>query len=109
MLGGLLAIIAGTLAVVQGILYMIGIHLFGDPSGAFALCGTTKLLFGVLSFAGGTLAINRTSWRLAFICSFFGILGLGFMVGALIGGVAMVVIATSREEFHRIGGIKSQN
>jgi len=100
MLGGILAMIAGILAVIQGLLFVMTIELFGDPfGGAATLCGITKILFGALSVAGGTLALNRTSWRLAFVCSFFGVLGLGFLVGALIGGVAMVAVVVSREEF----------
>lgn len=100
-LGGILAIFAGVLALADGSLYMIGVHFFGDPSGGgYTLCGITKLSFGVLSIAGGELALYKTSWRLAFICSFLGILGLGFMVGALIGGIAMIIIAVSREELH---------
>lgn len=101
-LGGVLAIVAGFLAVGEGSLYLVGVELLGDPlGGALALCGTGKIISGIVSIAGGMLAINRTNWRLSFVCSFFGILGIGFAIGAFVGGIGMVIIAVSRQDFKR--------
>jgi len=101
-LGGVLAMIAGAFDLADGLFFLVGGITFfqGDFGAGITLCGTSMILFGALSIVGGELAISRKNWRLAFVCSFLGVLGVGFLVGAVVGGIAMVIIAVSREEFH---------
>jgi hypothetical protein len=108
-LGGVLAIIAGAFDLAEGLFFLIGGITFfhGDFGAGITFCGSSMTLFGALSVVGGGLAISRRNWRLAFVCSFLGVVGVGFLVGAVVGGIAMVIIAVSREEFHSTGSNSS--
>lgn len=99
--GGVLAIIAGVLALGQGLLYsIIGSTFTVLPgSGSLCLCGGVDALFGVLSILGGISALKRRSWALALFGAILGMLGFGLLIGALFGLIALILIAMSRNEF----------
>ena len=99
--GGVLAIIAGVLALGQGLLYSVIGSTFSvlPGSGYLCLCGGIDALFGVLSILGGISALKRSSWALALFGAILGMLGLGLLVGGLLGLIALILIATSRNEF----------
>jgi len=99
--GGILAILAGVLALGQGILYA-GVSSAAAayiPTGALCLCGGVDMIFGLASIAGGIMALKRTSFGLALLGAILGMLGFGFLIGALLGLIAVILIAISRNDF----------
>ncbi len=97
--GGILAILAGVLALGQGILYASVSAAVYVPTGAVCLCGGIDILFGLASLAGGIMALKRTSFTLALLGAILGMLGFGFLIGALFGLIAVILIAVSRNDF----------
>lgn len=103
MLGAVLLIIAGLMALLQGILYMMlgSMIVDVDPSfsGYMGCCGFLDVLFGLGGIAGGYFATKRTNFGLVTIGAIVAMLGLGFMIGGLLGLIALVIVVTSRDEF----------
>jgi hypothetical protein len=100
-IGGILAILAGVLALGQGLLYVVFGGTFASyaPSGFLCLCGGLDVLFGLLSIGAGVSALQRKSFMLAVIGATCGMLGVGLLVGFLLGLIALILIATTKEEF----------
>jgi ribosomal protein L40E len=103
LIGGILAIIAGILALGQGVIYVladqIAITLGYDIGGFICACGGIDILFGLASLVGGIFAIQRKHFALALIGAILGMLGLGLVIGFLLGLIAVIMIAISRVEF----------
>lgn len=101
LLGGILAIVAGVLALGQGLAYATVSAAVASyvPSSSLCLCGGVDIIFGLASIAGGILTLKRTNFLLALIGAVLGMLGLGFLIGALVGLIAVIMIAVSKEEF----------
>jgi Double zinc ribbon len=97
--GAILAILAGVLALGQGILYATVSAAVYIPSGSLCLCGGLDMIFGLASILGGLMALKRTSFTLALLGAILGMLGFGFIVGALFGLIAVILIAVSRNDF----------
>ena len=102
-LGGIMATLAGILALGQGLLLtVVTSSFYGDyvsGSGAVCLCGGLDVLFGLGSIAGGFFAMRRNSFGLSLAGAVVGMLGIGFGFGFLFGLIATVCIAVSRAEF----------
>ena len=100
-LGGVMAILAGVLALGQGLIYAgaASVVSYLPGSGSVCLCGGLDALFGIGSIVGGIVAIRQSSFGLALAGAIVGMLGLGFIVGALFGLIAIICIAVSRQEF----------
>lgn len=101
-IGGIMAILAGVLALGQGLLYMTASSMVGylPGSGSLCFCGGLDALFGLGSLAGGIMAIRRSSFALALVGAIVGMLGFGLVIGALFGLIAIICIAISRQEFN---------
>ncbi|UCE92268.1 MAG: zinc ribbon domain-containing protein [Methanobacteriota archaeon] len=98
-IGGVLAILAGVLAIGQGLLYMAGSSIVDIPgSGTLCFCGAVDFVFGAASVLGGLSALKRDGFTLAIIGAVMGMLGLGFLIGGLFGFIAVILIAMSRNE-----------
>jgi|GEM_PF-1897407 len=100
-LGGVMAILAGALALGQGLLYLTltSAVSYVPGTGPICLCGGLDALFGVGSLFGGYLAIKRSSFALALAGAIVGMLGIGFLIGGLFGLIALICVAISRHEF----------
>lgn len=96
--GGILAILAGVLALGQGLIYMAGSAVVNLP-GALCLCGGIDFLFGAAAVFGGICAIKREHFAIALIGALLGMLGLGLLIGFLFGLIALILIALSKDEF----------
>ena len=100
--GGVLAILAGVLALGQGLLYALASSLVPydvGGSGYLCVCGAVDILFGLGSIAGGVFAMGRKNFGLALAGAVVGMLGFGLVIGFLLGLIALLIIATSKSEF----------
>ncbi|MBE0635248.1 zinc ribbon domain-containing protein [Candidatus Bipolaricaulota bacterium] len=99
-IGGIFAILAGILALGQGLIYMAGSAMIDLPgTGALCMCGGVDFIFGIASVIGGALALKRVNYGIAILGAILGMLGLGLYIGFLFGLIALIFIAISREEF----------
>ena len=101
-LGAIMAILAGALATAQGFLYGVAsveLSYVVSGTGPVCLCGGIDVLFGIGSIFAGVYALKRTHFALAVAGAVVGMLGLGFLLGAVFGLIAIICIAVSREEF----------
>jgi hypothetical protein len=98
-IGGIMSILAGVFAVGQGLLYMAGSSMVSLYGGSLCLCGSIDFLFGIGAIYGGVEALKRGSFTIALVGAILGLLGFGFVIGALFGLLAVVFIAVSRDEF----------
>lgn len=102
-IGAVLLMVAGVLAFVQGVFYLFLESALAamDVSsyGGVGCCGLIDILFGLGAIAGGYFAFKRTNYLLALAGGVLGMLGLGFMIGGLLGLVALILIAMEKAEF----------
>ena len=70
-----------------------------DLEGILETCGVISIVFGVIAIVGGVFALMRKHFAIAVTGAFFGLLGMGFIIGAVLGLVALVLIIMSRSEF----------
>jgi hypothetical protein len=109
--GGVLVIIAGILALANGLFYLAfstssltGISLppeisLEDVASIVRMCGVVEVIFGSVAILGGIFGIRRKHFGLAVLGSVLGMLGLGFTIGGLLGLVGLILVAISRKEF----------
>ncbi|MCU0852058.1 MAG: zinc ribbon domain-containing protein [Thermoplasmata archaeon] len=103
LIGGILAILAGVLSLGQGVIYSVAsdiAYTMGYDAGGFlCMCGGLGILFGLASIVGGIFSIQRKNFGLAVIGAVLGMIGFGFVIGFLLGLIAVILIAISRVEF----------
>ena len=109
--GGVLVIIAGLLALINGFVYLAfsasslsGLALppevsLQDVENIVRVCGAIEIVFGFVAILGGMFAIQRKHFGLAVTGSVLGMLGFGFTLGALLGLIGLILVAISRREF----------
>ena len=88
---GIMIFAAGVLGIVQSLILM-GFSFPFCCSGLFAI-------FGIIAIAGSFSAYNRRGMWFAVIGGIFGILSVGFVIGAILALIAIVLIAISQNEF----------
>ncbi len=102
--GGVFAVLAGVLALGQGIIYMaaesIAASLYG-PTGFLCFCGGLDIIFGLAAIGAGIFAFQRRHFGLAVVGALLGMLGLGLLIGFVFGLIALIIIAVSREHFEQ--------
>lgn len=100
--GGLL-IIAGVVALVQAgvfLLSSLSSHSFWFwTEGQLGVCGTLEILLGMIVLYGGIHTIRRTSYPLSVAAAAAAIVSVGFAVSLMLGGIALLMIISSRGEF----------
>jgi hypothetical protein len=97
---GILAIIAGALHVILGIiLAAIGGFTFFLP--VTALFGIPFLILGIIAIVGGVYALRREAWGLALagaICAFIPVIAPWNILGLL----AIIFVSLGKGEFKRV-------
>jgi predicted exporter len=58
-----------------------------------------SLAAGLLAVAGGVFALKETRYELAVMGAIFGVLSIGFLMGAFLGLVGLLILAVSRKDF----------
>lgn len=115
LIAGLLMIGSAVLAVVMGIQYLImdsseiesilptlpeGVTI-EDIMDMLRACGVVVMIFGAIAVLGSVMAITRQKFGLAVAGSVFAILGYGYLVGSLLGIVALIILILSKDEFKK--------
>jgi len=67
------------------------------------LLGLVAIAFGFLSMIGGLDARLRTRYKQSLTRAILGMVAFGFGIGALLGLVAVILIALSQDEFDGLG------
>jgi hypothetical protein len=94
---GILAIIAGALQVIFGMIFAIGVGFtaaiigMGWLSAIFA----PLIIFGIIAIVGGIYALLRKIWGLALAGSICALIGPWFILGLL----AIIFVALGKGEF----------
>jgi len=108
--GGILVIIAGLLAIGNGALYIVLSESdLGDIPGydmsmqdieeILNTCGAVMIVFGLIAIVGGVFGVTRKHFGLALVGSIFALISIGFVLGSVLGLVGLILIALSRSEF----------
>jgi len=64
------------------------------------VCGAIETIFGVMGLLGGVFAILGRNWTISIVGAVLTILGWGaYDLGAILGLVALIILALSRQEF----------
>ncbi len=114
-LGGVLIIVAGVLALIMAISFIVldpqdledldnqqlrdsGIT-YSDLDEMLGICGVIEIVFGAIAIIGGLFAVTRKHFALAVVGGIFGLISIGFLIGALLGLIGLVLVVISRDEF----------
>lgn len=97
LIGGIISMIFGALILIIGTAL---VPLGGGVGAAVAVCGSIPLIFGIIAILGGIMALQRRSWGLALTGAILCMISIGFYgLSFILGLVAIILIAISREEF----------
>lgn len=114
LIGGILLILAGVAALAMAVMFIAldptDFESYGyDPSEyemslseideVLGVCGAIGLVMSIVAMIGGLFAVMRKSFAFAIIGGICGIVGFGFVVGAILALVGIILIAMSRSEF----------
>jgi hypothetical protein len=95
--GGVLAIIAGALGVIIGVLFATGVGLLGGIFGMGWLSAifAPLIVFGIIAIVGGVCSLQRRIWGLALAGSICALIGPWFLLGIL----AIIFVSLGKREF----------
>jgi hypothetical protein len=95
--GGILAIIAGALELIFGVLLATGVGLLGGVFGMGWLSAifAPLIVFGIIAIVGGICASLRKIWGLALVGSICALIGPWFILGIL----AIIFVSLGKREF----------
>lgn len=98
MIGGLLIITAGVLGIAHGLLTFEKVSSYGLP--LVVSCVTLLMvIFGLVAILGGISAMGRMNAIYAVLGGVFGLLSVGFYIGAVMSVVGLVLIMSSYDKF----------
>ena len=95
--GGILAIIAGALQVILGIVAATAAGIAGSIVGMgwVGAIGAPMIVFGIIALIGGVYATKRRIWGLALAGAICALIGPWFILGIL----AVIFIVMGKSEF----------
>jgi hypothetical protein len=97
-IGGLFILIAGLLGIAQGVVLLATV---ADSNMPFTVTCFTSLVvaFGFIALAGSASAMMRKNAVYAILGGIFGVLSIGFYIGAVMGIVGIALVMKSYDEF----------
>lgn len=112
-IAGILILLSGLAALAFGVLYLAldsqdledsGVVLpediaWDDIDAVMDVCGAIAIVFGLLAILGGVMSARRKYFALSMLGGVFGVLGVGFGIGALLAIIGLILLLVSRKEF----------
>ena len=98
MIGGFFIIIAGLLGLVYGLVTLADLASFDLPV-AVSCFTSLMIVFGIIAIIGGISAMERKNAVYAILGGVFGLLSIGFYIGAIMSLVGLVLVIKSYNEF----------
>lgn len=114
-MAGILILMAGALGIGQGVAgldpgfsgtlmdIMEGLIPWSETTddivGEYLALQVWVVIAGVLAIAGGVFALTETRYEFAVMGGIFGFLAIGFLMGAFLGLVGLLLLAVSRKDF----------
>lgn len=94
---GILALIAGALEVIIGLLFAAGVGILGGILGMgwLSVVFAPLIIFGIIAIVGGIYALRRRIWGLALAGSICALVGPWFLLGIL----AIIFVSLGKREF----------
>jgi hypothetical protein len=94
---GILALIAGALEVIIGLLFAAGVGVLGGILGMgwLSVIFAPLIIFGIIAIVGGIYALRRRIWGLALAGSICALIGPWFLLGIL----AIIFVSLGKREF----------
>ena len=94
---GILAIIAGALEVIVGIVYATGVGFWAGIIGMgwLSVIFAPLIVLGIIAIIGGIFALRRNIWGLALAGSICALIGPWFILGVL----AIIFVSLGKGEF----------
>jgi hypothetical protein len=94
---GILAIIAGALEVIIGLLFSTGVGILGGIFGMgwLSVIFAPLIVIGIIAIVGGIYALLRKIWGLALAGSICALIGPWFLLGIL----AIIFVSLGKREF----------
>jgi ribosomal protein L40E len=115
MMAGILVLIAGVLGVAQAVLALSpdlgegfveayedlvpGASATGEVLDEFVLLQIGVFLFGAIAIFGSMFALNQSRFDMSLVGGVFGVLAIGFLFGAFLSLVGLILIVTSKKQF----------
>jgi predicted amidophosphoribosyltransferase len=101
--GGVLILIAGILGILEGLLTLAAVSSVSAAGytlpGSVTCCAGLLCIFGLIAAAGSFSAIGRHSVVFAIVGGVFGILAIGFLIGAVLALIGIILVAIAHDEF----------
>lgn len=104
-IGGVLILIAGVLGLVYGLLTLAAVStvysdVYGSSvPGSVTCCALLMALFGLIAMFGGYNGIKRESLAFAIAGGVLGIFSIGFLIGALLSLIGVILVAVAHRDF----------
>jgi hypothetical protein len=94
---GILALIAGALEVIIGLLFAAGVGVLGGILGMgwLSVIFAPLIIFGIIAIVGGIYALRRRIWGLAIAGSICALIGPWFLLGIL----GIIFVSLGKREF----------
>ncbi|MBU0685472.1 MAG: hypothetical protein ABIE25_06810 [Thermoplasmatota archaeon] len=112
-IAGVLILVAGFLALGMGLFYLaldvssledVGVALppevsLEDLQDLMVICGGILVVSSFIAIVGGFFALKRKHFFAAIAGAVFGMVGIGFILGAILALIGLILVALSRHEF----------
>lgn len=114
-IGGVLVIIAGVLAVIMAVTFILiepsDIERLDYPGMSdtdftpadlediLEVCGFIGIVFGAIAVIGGAFALMRKQFAISVVGGVFGFIGMGYLIGGILGLVGLILIIISKKDF----------
>lgn len=112
---GILVLLAGFMGVAQALILVMpgvsegfisaieetvpGMEAVDNLMTDYVLVQAAFFAFGVVAIFGSMFALNASRFDMSIVGAVFGIMALGFVLGAVLSLVALLMILTSKKEF----------
>ena len=107
-IGGILIIIGAALGFIYGLAFAFWGSVLLVISGFGALC-YLPLAFSIIGIIGGVMAVMKKNFAIAIIGGVFAFLSIGYVLGAVLSLVGLILVGVSKQDFEKTQMSSPQN